>query len=413
MNDEHPHLEHASPPKKSLWQRWLDWNGCFFVISLLFHILLIVLATLLIVQVIGNKPKLKFTAAPPIAAHPDEFKVKHSKKMASDAPAVSKRITTTALNAQIALPAMDITTSTGPDVMASVMSGLGASGLGAGAGAGGGIGSMPMEGMTAFGFKGKGKGFGLPGNYYNLLYNRDRGPSGANFYQEVVNYIKAGMPDDYFKNFYKGSQTLYIPQIGVAFVEMIEAAKAFADAAGDKAIENPACWVAVYKGKFTVNHTGTYRLVGFGDDLLAVSIDHKEVLESIINDSAGKVHVAKEYYPYTGGSMSGGSMWAGGASFPCGDWVELEEGTVHEINVLIGDDAGTSAFWVMVERKGQNYKHLPNGSPILPLLRFSSTVLPQVKGKVPPYDNETDIGWRIVNDSYKMGDTVSESRLGN
>jgi len=40
-------------------------------------------------------------------------------------------------------------------------------------------------------------------------------------------------------------------------------------------------------------------------------------------------------------------------------------------------------------------------------------VLPQVKGKVPPYDNETDIGWRIVNDSYKMGDTVSESRLGN
>jgi len=178
-----PHSDHAAhtalaephPIKKNLWQRWMAWSGSFLVISILLHVILLGGATVLVVQVVqGRKEKMKFTAPPPSAAGMSEHKVKPSKKTAAAAPAVSKRIASTAANASIALPAMDMNTSTGPDVMASVMSGLGAAGLGSGAGGVGGMASMPLAGLTAFGFKGGGRNDGLVGRLYDLKQTEDR-----------------------------------------------------------------------------------------------------------------------------------------------------------------------------------------------------------------------------------------------
>lgn len=163
------------PIKKSLWQRWMAWSGSFLIISILLHVVLLGGATVLVVQVVqGRKEKLKFTAPPPSAAGAAEHKVKASKKTAAAAPAISKRITSTAANASVALPAMDMSSSTGPDVMASVMSGMGASGLGSGAGGVGGMASMPLAGLTAFGFKGGGRSDGLVGRLYDLKQTKDK-----------------------------------------------------------------------------------------------------------------------------------------------------------------------------------------------------------------------------------------------
>ena len=112
-------------PMQTLWQRWMAWSGSFLVVSILIHILLLGGATLLVVQVVNSrKEKLKFTAPPPSANASVEHKVKPTKKISAPAPAVTKRITSTAVNAQIALPTVDLS-ATGPDVMASVMSGMG------------------------------------------------------------------------------------------------------------------------------------------------------------------------------------------------------------------------------------------------------------------------------------------------
>jgi hypothetical protein len=152
----------------------MAWSGSFFVLSLLVHVLLIGGATVLVVQVVaGRKEKLKFTAPPPSSAGPKtvEHKVKLSKATAS-APSVSKRITSTAPSAAIALPPMEMNSSSSPDVMASVMSGLGTGSLGVGAAAGGGAAgggaSMPGGGLTAFGYKGGGGAPGLKVNLYDL-----------------------------------------------------------------------------------------------------------------------------------------------------------------------------------------------------------------------------------------------------
>ena len=176
--DHAPHTAPAEPHpiKKNVWQRWMAWSGSFFVLSLLLHIILIGGATLLVVEVVqSRKEKMKFTAPPPSPVAPAEHKVKPSKKAAA-APALSKRITTTAANVSIAVPAMEMN-ATGTDVMASVMSGLGASGLGNGVGGGGsGMASMPLAGLTAFGFKGSGAG-GLVGHIFDLKQTKDHQPT--------------------------------------------------------------------------------------------------------------------------------------------------------------------------------------------------------------------------------------------
>jgi len=188
-HSETPHSDHAAhtapaephPIKKNLWQRWMAWSGSFLVLSILAHVVLLGGATVLVVQVVqSRKEKMKFTAPPPSAAGMTEHKVKPSKKTAAAAPAVSKRIASTAANASIALPAMDMNSSTGPDVMASVMSGLGGAGLGGGAGGAGagGMASMPLAGLTAFGFKGKGMSGGLVGRLYDLKQTKDRHETG-------------------------------------------------------------------------------------------------------------------------------------------------------------------------------------------------------------------------------------------
>jgi len=182
---EPPHSDHAvhtapaepHPIKKNLWQRWMAWSGSFLIISILAHVILLGGATLLVVQVVqSRKDKMKFTAPPPSPAGMVEHKVKPSKKAAA-APAISKRITSTAVNASIALPAMEMN-ATGPDVMASVMSGLGSAGLGSGAAGGAaGMASMPLAGLTAFGFKGVTTQEGLVGHIYDLKQTADGKPT--------------------------------------------------------------------------------------------------------------------------------------------------------------------------------------------------------------------------------------------
>jgi hypothetical protein len=259
-----------------------------------------------------------------------------------------------------------------------------------------------------------GKGIGLPGRYYNLKTLSNGTASGANYYEELVSYITKGMPDTYFYKYFQGNRTLYLTQITIPFVPFDESAKAFSDIKAP----DPHNWVAIYKGKFVVPHTGIYRLVGHGDDILAVQINKQEVFEEIINISAGTVHPDGDRYTYP---ISGGEITEdvvgvkeGNSSFRCGDWVKLEQGTVNDIKIMIGDDTGTSAYWLMVEEKGRNYPpSAPNKGPLLPLLRFSSIRQPVPKGLCPPYDNNVDIGWRVVNDSYTTGEKVPDDGTGN
>ncbi len=84
-------------------------------------------------------------------------------------------------------------------------------------------------------------------------------------------------------------------------------------------------------------------------------------------------------------------------TFKFGEWMELPEGRSNHIQILIGDDGGACAFYLLVEEKGQTYAKAPQGSPILPLFKVSTVRMPAMTKNIPPYD-PTYLGWTIPGD---------------
>jgi hypothetical protein len=296
-SDLHVAPSEPHPLKRNLWQRWMAWSGSFFVLSLLVHVLLIGGATLLVVQVVaGRKEKLKFTAPPPSAAGPKtvEHKVKLSKATAS-APSVSKRITSTAASATIALPAMEMSSSSGPDVMASVMSGLGTGSLGVGAAAGGGPAggaSMPAGGLTAFGYKGSGGGPGLKVNLYDLKQKPNGSPTeiGEQFKKGAVAEARCNlqMTEDVFafmeskwdpklleKKYYKAKDTITAYQLRTpgGHISQAQVLKAF----GADSSVKPGYFIIHYTGKVSAPKTTTWNFSRGSQGIYAIRFDDKNV----------------------------------------------------------------------------------------------------------------------------------------
>ncbi|NBZ96801.1 MAG: hypothetical protein EBR40_10320 [Proteobacteria bacterium] len=420
-----PHTDHGAhtapeephPLRKNLWQRWMAWSGSFLVLSILAHVILLGGATVLVVQVVqGRKEKMKFTAPPPSAAGSAEHKVKPSKKTAAAAPAVSKRITSTAANASIALPAMDMSSSAGPDVMASVMSGLGSAGLGSGAGGAGagGMASMPLTGLTAFGFKGSGGG-GLRGHFYDLKQTSDRKPTEitteASFRDPSTGKYAAGtqahlkLMDEFFsqnwdekilQRFYQAKDTMVTYQV---FIPKISAAKA-PEAFGVEKEVKPAHWVVHYKGVVTAPKDGSYRFLGVADDTLAVRFDGQNVLLASVLKLDSSTQFADKNMP----SIKD----LGGLS--AGKWFQVQRGKSYPIEVLISEvPGGRFQACLMIEER-QSEKPYPKrslgsyagytaypvfqtkkGIPIPPYEQPNIKPPPNAKPDWKPYENAPEV----------------------
>jgi hypothetical protein len=394
---ETPHSDHAAhtapaelhPIKKNLWQRWMAWSGSFLVLSILAHVVLLGGATVLVVQVVqSRKEKMKFTAPPPSSTGATEHKVKPSKKSAAAAPAVSKRIASTAANASIALPAMDMNSSTGPDVMASVMSGLGGAGLGGGAGGAGagGMASMPLAGLTAFGFKGSGGG-GLKGHFYDLKQTADRKPTdikadglrnqNGNYTPGMLAHLK--VMDDFFKanwdekilqQFYQAKDTMVTYQV---FIPMMSASKAPEAFSVEKEVK-PAHWIVHYKGTVTAPKDGAYRFVGLADDTLAVRFDGQNAFLAAIQRMDSSALFSEKDMPLR--AQLGVSV---------GKWFQVERGKSYPIEVLISEVPGGAFQACLMIEERQPEKPYPKRT--FDPTKLAYPVFQTKKGiPVPPYE---------------------------
>ena len=388
-----PSVDTHKPIARNLWQRWMDWSGSFLVISILLHILLLGGATMLVVHVVGNrKEKMKFTAPPPSSNAYVEHKVKPSKKTAAAAPAISKRITSSAMNTSVALPSMDLN-STGPDVMASVMSGLGSSGLGSGdgGGAGGaaGMASMPLQGLTAFGFKGPGTRPGLVGHIYDLKQTADRQPTNIkdegryknphifdafsdykkqeekdkvdkdqstlgkradiltesvkNHAQVLQEYINKNWDEAVLNRFYKSKEQLTAYQIFIPYAAPQEALKAFG-------VENeikPTHFLVHYKGFVTAPKDGRFRFrVQSMGNLLLIRFNGKNVFgfswSPLLDLSSFQFN---DPDPHPPGDIS--RMY----DYRKGPWFTVQNGEKYPIEILM--ENGEKGFFscIMIEEE--------------------------------------------------------------
>ena len=394
------HAAHSAPTeshpiKKNLWQRWMAWSGSFLVLSILAHVILLGGATVLVVQVVqGRKEKMKFTAPPPSAAGAAEHKVKPSKKTAAAAPAVSKRIASTAANASIALPAMDMNTSTGPDVMASVMSGLGSAGLGGGNGGAAGMASMPLAGLTAFGFKGASHG-GLVGHFYDLRQTADRKPSqvasegtgSVGYYKVMGEFFSKNWDPLVLKRYYCAPDSMLAVQMYMPCSGSSGAAKAFGV---EKETKDPL-WVIHYTGQVVAPDDGEYRFWASCDDYMAVRFDGKPVLASsgILNHNPPEAQkfVRPEMKPLGTSptdKTTDGMQFMPGYMGVKGSWFRVERGKSYPVDILIGDTGGLYHQILLVQERFPKQPYPMRTSdplvPRLPLVQFRKGI------PIPTYD---------------------------
>ena len=348
-------LPHTVPKhqviKRSLWQRWMAWSGSFFVVSLLLHIVLLGGATVLVVQVVqGRKEKLKFTAAPPTSSAPAEHKVKPSKKTAAAAPAVSKRITSTAVNAAVALPAMDLNASTSPDVMASVMSGMGASGLGSGVGGGAaGMAAMPVSGLTAFGFRGA-VGGALVGHFYDLKQLPNHQPTEVQAVRPVniekhvkilEEFFQGQWDETVLQKYFVAKTVLSAPRIFMPAMRSVTATQAFGVDKETKGLN----WVVLYKGNVVAPCDGTFRFLGYGDDMLAVRFNNEDVFANCFHQPI-ITPMFKRVFPSLASDSSKEK-----SGITAGKWFHVEQGRVYPLQVLCSEAyGGASAFLLLIEQ---------------------------------------------------------------
>lgn len=384
MPDHDPHTAPEDPPPltKSLWQRWRAWNGSYFILSLLLHLILIGLAMLLVVQVVQKRDKLKFTAPPPSPEGPKsvEHQVKAAKKSASmSVPSVSKRITTTAANASVSLPPMDMSSSM-PDIMSSVMSGIGEMGLGSGAGFGGaGEGGGPSGGMTAFGFKDASTGT-LAGTFYDLSQTSDGRPKTMNladYDKEMDRFIRAGMDATTLENYFKSPDRIYPSQIYIPKIDAARGPSAFK-------MKFTTYWAIHYKGVIIPRVSGTYRFWGVGDDILTIQMDHHLVLNcGAINP--GNEGLSRKFLNFDGLAPYG---WMHGLG--AGDYFEVVEGHSYPIDILIGHrGVGFTMAILLIEKEGENYQHDSHGNPVFPIFKLAPVPFSKPAQECPVFAPDT------------------------
>ncbi len=139
----------------------------------------------------------------------------------------------------------------------------------------------------------------------------------------------------------------------------------------------PKAWAAHYSGTLTPTKNMRCRFIGYFDDMMMVTIDHKVVLEvrwSMKPTDKGPVTGWKSPDPgfrYTG-PQSGCAMIAG-------DWIDFKKNKSVRIDLICGEKpGGLIGGLLLIEEEGAKYEKRADGSPKYPIFTTIPLSLRQV-----------------------------------
>ena len=349
----------------------------FLFISVVVHIVFGVGAAYFIVQRYSAQRKLTFHGGPP-SANPAKRALEHKVSMArrpktGGAPLQARRIATSGLS-KIALPEMP-SIATATNVAPGMMSGLGGmgngQGMGVGSGMGGGMGGGGGGGgITMFGLRGGGGG--LVGTFYDFKRDASGKPNGLKGYDRktytaiVKDFVTGGewKPPTKFKH-YTSKERLSAKAFFFPAIADTEAGEAFQ--AKDT---GPGLWIAHYTGTITPSVSGSYRLVGWGDNVLIVGLNNRIILDASDIGYTGdkRTHAGAVSFPRKGGTP----MFEG-------DTFQLTAGQSMRLDILLGDEGGIYCAGVHLLKQGEHYTKGKGGIPDLPLLLVGGLTEPEKK----------------------------------
>jgi hypothetical protein len=342
-------------------RRWWQWGSSFLTISILVHLLFGVGAAYLIVQKFTAKSKPTFTAASapsaPAAAS-REHKVQMQKKQQTmTAPTQMKRVTTAALNSRVALPQMPDLPTLATSLSPAMMPGM--SGASAGFTMGGTGSGNPGSGRPVSLFGLNGSGTGLEGTFYdykmNQAYQPIKGVDTAMFAKickEVLPTSGAWHPEKPFIHFTSPAK-LHGRYFVFPAIQDVEAGSSF-----QSPRSGPGSWLAVYRGAFAPSVSGSYRFVGFGDNVMVVQVGNRIVLDASDHGYTGAKREALGNIAFPGKDQT--PLFAG-------PWLDLSADEPKDIEIAVGDEGGIFCSGLFIQPKDVPYAQGDQGIPKLPI----------------------------------------------
>jgi hypothetical protein len=233
--------------------------------------------------------------------------------------------------------------------------------------ANGGLGSLgfDMEIPDLFGSNKRGKGNEFVGQFYDLKQTKDGriteiGELVANakstdfgsdpdlkasskLYKEVVRRFLSGWNASILKRYFKAPQEKFATTFMIPKISADEAPKAF----GVEKQVKPMKWLALYQGQISAPETGKYRFCGRADDIMAVRVKKRLVLDASFMNASGWESEDPNNKKYEMYSNSGVVI---------GDWILLQKDKPVPMEVLIGEEPGGVFFCQLyIEQEGVDY----------------------------------------------------------
>ncbi len=373
---------HAQPPAKpvpALVRYWRQVGGGSLFLSLVVHAVLLAAAYFIVSTIVNPEKPVDFlpgggskageNASQTLA---NTMRQNRRKTVTQHVPMqkiVSRNSTSAIQLPDIPMESMDLPEISG---LTGSMGGGGFGGLGgSGGGFGGGHGIGGAKGFTPMTFFGRVGGEGLPGAFYDMKQDRDKKPLpySGQFpdYIAVINKAasKRFSPTS-LKDYYKANQEVSFTYLLVPNMAATEGPKCFNV---EKEVE-PRGWFVHYTGMVTPPKPGTYRFVGFFDDLLIVYINNKPVLDGSWVPMAG---VGEGKYDDELRQEFKGPPVAGSRTAYAGKWVKMGS-EPFKLDIVVGETpGGRVGGLLMVQDKNGKYEERADGTPILPI--FATTKL--------------------------------------
>jgi hypothetical protein len=414
---------------------WQKLGGSSLSISLLLHLVLLVMGVIWVFQIIPTEEKPDRIFSPRPGGSSSPVADSQPKKHPILAPQPLSRITVNAPSA-ITLPEPEMIANLSTrTALVSHNPSLGKGGPGSGDGKGNGVGKWLGDGTATQMSDGIGtkNPFGgvetdtkaLVGTFYDLKQTRAGKPNEISV-EDVVSvlndFVNHGWHESLFSRYFKASQTLYQSKLYIPSMPAAAAPAAFSCA--EKV--QPSRWAVVYRGMITPPHSGKFRFVGYGDDVLVVRFNGKNVFDHGYYSGTSKVMILGQVaamqsehtdlklkkslgrnYPmplplktYHYDSMQAINSALGGMAI--GPYFEAEAGKSYPVDILLSElPGGVFGAVLMIEEAGVTYQKTPSGEPILPLFRLDHTLpAPDKTENLPPYDPNGP-SWKVVSERGK------------
>jgi hypothetical protein len=325
-----------------------------FVISLLVHAAAFLLAGLLVVFSVVKKEEITFIPPPSVERPKMKLKKPKVKVKKTAKPASPTRIIAKINKADM------------PDLQLPEMGGAG-SGFG-GIGDLGGFDLMPdLAEISVFG-SGQSIGSDLEGTFFDM--KRDRSgrliPYGIESSTDAIKrFVKSGFKPSKFARFYRSPRKLFATTVQIPPMLSCMGPLAFDEA------DTVGCLFMVHYTGTLVHQEGiTFRFWGSSGDCLVVGVDGEVVLDAHWRPQVNWYSDWKQNDPDHRKHMLGIQEAA------VGDWITLEPGVPHDLDILVAEiPGGGFSAQLVVEEQDVEYERNSRGVPILPIFKTAELSL--------------------------------------